>query len=135
MKILVMDDDYRVWKSGIDFLKLFEHHDVMYCRTTDEAVTEFETEAFDLVFLDVNIAPGEYFSSKTHNEDRYVGLLVARHFRDVESKLSRSPAKMFFYTNWDDNTLISITALELNMKYLEKPIDLNILGGICNGSI
>jgi len=134
MRILVMDDDFRVWMSGIEFLKLYGH-DVIYCQTTDEAVSEFESEPFDVVFLDVDIAPGDYFSKMTHNEDRYVGLIVARHFREVEAKIARDPAIMFFYTNWDDNTAISIASIELNMKYLEKPINLDSLEAITNGRL
>jgi two-component SAPR family response regulator len=124
-----MDDDFMVWKSGIEFLKLYSH-EVSFCQTTDDAVEEFERHEFDLVFLDVNIAPGEYFAQSTHNEDRYVGLIVARHFRKVESALGRPPAKMLFYTNWDDNTTISIASTELGIQYMEKPINLEVLKGL-----
>lgn len=59
--ILVVEDEENVGSTLVERLRR-EHFDVVWAKTLDEARTEIESRAFDLVLLDVGLPDGSGFS-------------------------------------------------------------------------
>jgi len=128
--VIIVDDDYITVENLEKYLEI-RGFSVATVDTIEEALETLRGAAFDVIFVDIMLPPGDIFTIEETRDGRYTGLkfLELIHMRKAVFNISDS-TKIFMITNWREEPQVESFSKQFGFKILNKPLEISTIDRI-----